>query len=301
MAVNEEEKTLTSTASNGAQNLRRLLDGPEILVCPVISDPLSARLSQQAGFPLALLGGFGIAAVGFAMPDAGLIDFSEVVTAVHNTCAAVPGFPIIADGDTGYGNAMNVRRTVKEFARAGAAVILIEDQLWPKKCGHYGGKREVIARAEARLKIRAAVEARNEAGADMLILARTDARSAIGFDEAMARCEDFAAEGADIIFAEALETEAELRSFGARFKTPKLANMMPKTPVKSRAELRAMGFNIVTYNVLVHAAIRAMQQTLRALKGDDMASAPPLASFDEVTGLVGLPDYLALEQRYKDG
>jgi len=291
-----------ATPRNGAaKKLRDLLTGPEILVCPVISDPLSARLCQEAGFPLALLGGFGIAAIGFAMPDAGLIDFTEVVTAVHNVCDAVPGFPIIADGDTGYGNAMNVRRTVKEFARAGAAVILIEDQVWPKKCGHYGGKREVISRAEARLKIRAAIETRNEADADIMILARTDARSAIGFDEAMARCEDFAAEGADIIFAEALETEAELAAFGRRFKAPKVANMMPKTPVKSRTELRAMGFNIVTYNVLVHAAIRAMQQTLKALKADDMASAPPLAAFDEVTRLVGLPDYLTLEQRYRAG
>ncbi|HVA12171.1 MAG TPA: isocitrate lyase/PEP mutase family protein [Stellaceae bacterium] len=288
-------------AQNAAQKLRSLLGGPDILVCPVIADPLSARLCHEAGFPLALLGGFGIAAIGFAMPDAGLIDFSEVVAAVHNTCAAVPELPIIADGDTGYGNAMNVRRTVKEFARAGAAVILIEDQVWPKKCGHYGGKREVIPRAEARLKIRAAVEARNEVESDMLILGRTDARSAIGFDEAMGRCEDFVAAGADIIFAEALETEAELRDFGRRFRHPKLANMMPKTPVKSRAELKAMGFDIVTYNVLIHAAVQAMQSTLKALKADDMASAPPLAGFDEVTRLVGLPDYLKLEQRYQVG
>ncbi len=286
-------------AQTGAQKLRNLLGGPEILVCPVVGDPLSTRLCQEAGFPLALLGGFGIAAIGFGMPDAGLIDFTEVVTAVHNTCAANPGYPIIADGDTGYGNAMNVRRTVIEFARAGAAVILIEDQIWPKKCGHYGGKREVISREEARLKIRAAVEARNEAGADIMILARTDARGAIGFDEAMARCEDFVAAGADIIFAEALETEAELKDFGRRFKHPKLANMMPKTPVKSRAELKAMGFDIVTYNVLIHAAVQAMQSTLKALKADNMAAAPPLASFDEVTRLVGLNDYLKLEQRYK--
>jgi 2-methylisocitrate lyase-like PEP mutase family enzyme len=286
-------------AQNGAQKLRSLLGSSEILVCPVVGDPLSARLCQEAGFPLALLGGFGIAATGFAMPDAGLIDFTEVVTAVHNTCSANPGFPIIADGDTGYGNAMNVRRTVKEFARAGAAVILIEDQVWPKKCGHYGGKREIIAREEARLKIRAAVEARNDVGSDMMILGRTDARGAVGFDDTMARCEDFIAEGADIIFAEALETEAELKDFGRRFRHPKVANMMPKTPVKSRAELKAMGFDIVTYNVLIHAAVQAMQSTLKALKADNMASAPPLASFDEVTRLVGLPDYMKLEQRYK--
>ncbi|HWE73223.1 MAG TPA: isocitrate lyase/PEP mutase family protein [Stellaceae bacterium] len=286
-------------AQNAAQKLRGLLGGPDILVAPVVSDPLTARLAHEAGFPLGLLGGFGIAAIGYGMPDAGLIDFTEVVTAVHNTCAANPGFPIIADGDTGYGNAMNVRRTVQEFARAGAAVILIEDQMWPKKCGHYGGKREVIPREEARLKIRAAVEARNAIGSDMLILSRTDARGAMSFDEAMARCEAFAAEGADIIFAEALESEAELREFGKRFKHPKLANMMPKTPVKSRAELKAMGFDIVTYNVAIHAMVAALQQTFKALKEDDMSKAAPLAAFDEVTRLVGLNDYMTLEQRYK--
>ncbi len=284
---------------NSARHLRDLLAGSDLLVCPLASDPLTARLIQQAGFPLALLGGFGIAATGFAMPDAGLIDFTEVVTAVHNTCEAVPGFPIIADGDTGYGNAMNVRRTVKEFSRAGAAAILIEDQIWPKKCGHYGGRREVIPRTEARLKIRAAVEARNEIGTDMLIMARTDARSAIGFDEAMARCSDFVEEGADILFAEALETEAELKAFAGGFQKPTWANMMPKTPVQSREVLKQMGFKIVTYNVLLHAAIFAMRQTLKALKEDDMASAPPRASFDEVTGLVGLPHYMAMEQRYR--
>jgi 2-methylisocitrate lyase-like PEP mutase family enzyme len=288
-------------AENAAQKLRRLLSGPEILVAPVVGDALSARLAHEAGFPLGLLGGFAIAALGFGLPDAGLIDFTEVVTAVRNICTANPDFPMIADGDTGYGNAMNVRRTVKEFARAGAAVILIEDQVWPKKCGHYGGKREVIGRDEARLKIRAAVEARNEIGSDMMILARTDARGAINFDEAMARCQDFVTEGADIIFAEALETEAELKEFGSRFQHPKLANMMPKTPVRSRKELKAMGFNIVTYNVLIHAAVQAMQSTLTALKADDMTNAPPVASFDEVTRLVGLPDYMKLEQRYKAG
>jgi 2-methylisocitrate lyase-like PEP mutase family enzyme len=288
-------------AENAAKKLRRLLSGPEILVAPVVGDPLSARLAHEAGFPLGLLGGFGIAAMGFGLPDTGLIDFTEVVTAVRNICTANPDFPMIADGDTGYGNAMNVRRTVKEFARAGAAVILIEDQVWPKKCGHYGGKREVIPREEARMKIRAAVEARNEIGADMMILSRTDARGAVNFDEAMARCQDFVTEGADIIFAEALETEAELKEFGSRFKHPKLANMMPKTPVRSRKELKAMGFDIVTYNVLIHAAVQAMQSTLKALQADDMASAPPLASFDEVTRLVGLPDYMKLEQRYKAG
>ncbi|MDB5405336.1 MAG: carboxyvinyl-carboxyphosphonate phosphorylmutase [Rhodospirillales bacterium] len=280
-----------------AQNLRDLLTAPGLLVCPVVGDPLAARLVQRSGLKVALLGGFGISAMRYGLPDTGLITFTDVLDQLRNTCAAVPGFPIIADGDTGYGNAMNVRRTVKEFARAGAACILIEDQIWPKKCGHYGGGREIIARDEARTKIRAAVEARGDD--DILILARTDARSAVGFAEALARCRDFQEEGADIVFAEALQTEAELREFAGGFTVPTWANMMPKTPVTSRDALHAMGFKLVTYNVLLPAAIKAMQSALTALVADDLQSAPPLASFEEVTGLVGLPEYLEFEERYR--
>jgi len=282
---------------SAAQRLREMMRGPELLVCPVVSDPLSARLVAEAGLPMALLGGFGIAAIRYALPDTGLISFGEVVDQVRNTCAAVPGFPIIADGDTGYGNAMNVRRTVQEFARTGAAGILIEDQVWPKKCGHYGGGRPVIGRDEARMKIRAAVEARGDA--DILIMARTDARGSVGLDEAMARCRAFEEEGADILFAEALETVEEMKRFAGGFHTPTWANMMPKTPVTSRAGLRAMGYSVVTYNVLLHAAIRAMRDTLKALADDDPSRAPPLASFAELTALVGLDDYDAVAERYR--
>ena len=282
---------------NASARLRELLAGPDLLICPVVSDPLSTRLAEQAGLPMALLGGFGIAAVRFALPDTGLITFSEVLEQVRSTCAAVPGFPVVADGDTGYGNAMNVRRTVREFAQAGAAAILIEDQVWPKKCGHYGGGRPVIPREEARMKIRAAVEARGDA--DILIMARTDARSSIGFEEAMARVQAFEDEGADILFAEALETEAELRTFGGGFKRPTWANMMPKTPVTSRAALRAMGFKVVTYNLLLPAAIRAIRDMARALAADDLAHAPPAASFAELTSLVGLDAYDATAERYR--
>jgi 2-methylisocitrate lyase-like PEP mutase family enzyme len=282
---------------NAAGNLRKLLSGPDLLVCPVISGPLSARLTQQTGLPMALLGGFGIAAERFAMPDTGLVSFAEVVDQVRNTCGAAPGFPIVADGDTGYGNAMNVRRTVREFAHAGAAAILIEDQVWPKKCGHYPGGRPVIAREEARLKIRAAVEAREDH--DILIMARTDARGSIGFDEAMARCRLFADEGADILFAEALETADEMKRFAGSFKTPTCANMMPKTPVTSRAELQAMGYRFVTYNVLVHAAARAMRDMLGAVRSDDLSRQPATLSFAELAALVGLPDYDATAERYR--
>lgn len=284
-------------SKSAADCLRALLSADDLLVVPVVGDPLSARLVQQTGLPAALLGGFGISAMRSALPDTGLISFAEVLDQVRNTCTAVPGFPIIADGDTGYGNAMNVRRTVAEFGKAGAACVIIEDQVWPKKCGHFEGRREVISRSEARMKIRAAVEAR--ATDDILIMARTDARSAIGFEEAMARCRDFEAEGADILFAEALDTRDELATFASSFKTPTWANMMPKTPETSRSALRAMGFKLVTYNVLLHAAVYAVRETLVALKNDEMEEAPPRVSFQEFTELVGLNDYMSLEGRYR--
>jgi len=279
-----------------AANLRRLIAGDELLVCPVIHDALTARLAQEAGLPCALMGGFGVAATVYGMPDVGLIGFNEMVGQLRNLTAAVPGFPIIADGDTGYGNAMNVRRTVAEYARAGAACILIEDQQWPKKCGHIDGPRQVIPRAEAVMKIRAAVEAAREH--DILILARTDARGAHGFEEAIGRAKEFEAEGADIVFMEALASAEELHKYASTIKAAPWANMMPKTPLVSRPDLKRMGFKFVTYNVALPAMIQAVQGVFAALIADDMDAAPPLAPFGEVTRVVGLPDYNALEMRY---
>lgn len=289
----EEDRTVNDAVSI----LRKLLAGGELLVCPLVGDPLGARLAQRSGLPIALLGGFAIAAMRYALPDTGLLTFTDMLDQIRNVCDATPGFPIIADGDTGYGNAMNVRRTVAEYAKAGAAGILIEDQVWPKKCGHYGGAREVIPRAEARMKIRAAVDARK--GKDIVIVARTDARASHGIDEAFARCQDFAEEGADILFVEALQTVDEMRQFSAAFKQPTWANMMPKTPLVTRHDLHGMGFKIVTYNVVLYAAVRAMQQALAALVADDVSLAPPMAPFEEMTQIVGLNDYLSLEGTYR--
>jgi len=281
------------------QRLRALLEAPGLVVCPVVAGPLAARLAERAGFQAALLGGFGVSAERFALPDAGLITFTDMLDQVRNVCAAVPGLPVIADGDTGYGNAMNVRRTVVEYARAGAAGISIEDQLWPKKCGHYSGRRVVISGEEARTKIRAAVEAREEAGVDIVIMARTDARSAVDFDEALRRARAFAEEGADIVFVEALETKEELRAFATSFETPTWANMMPKTPLVTRRELEEMGFKVVTYNIALAAAVHAMREALSAIADDDLDRLPPHASFDELASLVGLPEFTAAESRYE--
>jgi 2-methylisocitrate lyase-like PEP mutase family enzyme len=282
-----------------AQRLRAILATPGIVVCPVIADPLSARVAEDVGFSTVLLGGLGVAAERFALPDTGLITFSDMLDQVRNTCAAVPGLAVIADGDTGYGNAMNTRRTVVEYARAGAAGIILEDQLWPKKCGHYTGDRAVVSSDEARMKIRAAVEARQEAGVDIVIVARTDARSAIGFDEAMRRVRAFEDEGVDILFIEALESREELQAFSASFTTPTWANMMPKTPLVTRGDLVEMGFKVVTYNVALAAAVFAMHAALSAIAEDDPTRLPPSASLDELAELVDLPAFIATESRYE--
>ena len=233
---------------------------------PGCYDALSAKLVADAGYKVTFMSGFAVSAARLGLPDTGLISFSEMLDSLRNCCSAAAKIPLIGDGDTGYGNALNVQRTVVEYARAGAAAVMIEDQVSPKKCGHTRGK-QVITRDEARMKIRAAVEARSDV--DILIMARTDARAVHGFDEALARCRDFEAEGADIIFLEAPETEDEMRRFCAAMHKPCMANLVPggKTPVLPAAQLQEIGYKLALYPVmLLSSAIAAMQATLAALQ-----------------------------------
>ena len=282
--------------TNPAETLRRIIADGDLVCFPTCFDALSARLIRDAGFPLSFMSGFGVAAT-LALPDTGLIGFAEMIGQLRGICGAVPGFPIIGDGDTGYGNAVNVRRTVLEYAKAGAACVMIEDQVSPKKCGHLDGK-QVVGREEARLKIRAAVEAAREAG--ILVLARTDARSVDGFEAALERCRDFEEEGADILFLEAPGSIDELRAFAGSMRQPTMANLVAggKTPMLSRAELRETGVRLVSYHPLLPAAVKAMQDALAALAEDDAGKAPPSVGFDAIKSIVGLPEYTALERRY---
>jgi 2-methylisocitrate lyase-like PEP mutase family enzyme len=213
-----------------ARELKRLLEGPDLLIAPTCFDALSARLAHEAGFPVGFMSGAAVAATRLGMPDTGLITASEMADQLRYICGAVPGLPVIGDGDTGYGNAMNVRRTVSDYARAGAACIMIEDQVTPRRCGHFEGK-QVVSRDEARMKVRAAVDAAREAG--ILVLARTDARAVHGFEAALERCRDFEEEGADIVFLEAPTSEEELREFVRAARQPAMANIVEggKTPV----------------------------------------------------------------------
>jgi 2-methylisocitrate lyase-like PEP mutase family enzyme len=284
-----------------ADKLRKLLADPNIEVMPGCYDALSAKLVADAGFKVTFMSGFAVSAARLGLPDTGLISFAEMLDSARSCVSGAGTIPLIADGDTGYGNALNVQRTVLEYARAGAAAIMIEDQVSPKKCGHTSGK-QVIAREEARMKIRAAVDARRDADADILILARTDARAVHGFDEALDRCRDFEAEGADIIFFEAPETETEMRRFCEAVQKPCMANMVAggKTPILPPQDLQSIGYKLALYPVvLMSSAISAMQAALAALRPDGKTALPPSISFAELQQLVGFPDYWQRETRYK--
>jgi 2-methylisocitrate lyase-like PEP mutase family enzyme len=282
-----------------AQKLREVLIAPGLEVVPGCFDALSAKLIADAGFKVTFMSGFAVSAARLGLPDTGLISFAEMLDSLRSCVSGAARIPLIGDGDTGYGNALNVQRTVVEYARAGAAAVMIEDQVSPKKCGHTRGK-QVIAREEARMKIRAAVDARHDA--DILILARTDARAMHGFDEALDRCRDFETEGADIIFLEAPENELEMRRFCEAMRKPCMANMVPggKTPILPPQELQNIGYKLALYPVaLMSTAIAAMQAALAALRPESKKAFPPSVLFAELQRVVGFPDYWERETRYK--
>ena len=267
---------------------------------PCCFDALSARLIHEAGFPLTLMSGFAVSAARLGEPDTGLISFAEMLDQLRNICAAAPHLPVIGDGDTGYGNAVNVLRTVREYARAGAAGIMIEDQLSPKRCGHTRGK-QVVSRSEARMRIRAAVDAGRESS--ILIMARTDARAVNGFEDALARCGDFVEEGADIVFLEAPETREEMERFCRAVPRPCMANMVSggATPALPPSVLAELGYKIAAYPLtLISSAVKAMQEALVALRrGAPDTGLRDQVGFEELKRLAGFPGYYDLEERYR--
>lgn len=278
-----------------ANRLRQLLAQPEILVMPGCHDAISAKLIEEAGFPAGFMSGFAVSAVRLGLPDTGLISYGELLEQGRNVCGAV-SIPLFGDGDTGFGNALNVKRTVQGYARAGFACIMLEDQVAPKRCGHTQGK-VVVGRDEAAMRIRAAVDARNE-GEDILIMARTDARATDGLDEAIARCRLFRELGADISFLEAPESVEEMRRYCAEVDGPKMANMIEhgKTPVLPPAELAAIGYKIAVYPLTqLNVAIKAMRAALQAIKAGEK---PDVMDFEALKASVGFPEYYAAEDRY---
>jgi 2-methylisocitrate lyase-like PEP mutase family enzyme len=281
-----------------ADKLRALLAKDKLHVMPCCYDALSAKLIEQAGFDLTFMSGFATSASRIGQPDLGLMSYSEVLDQARNIAEAIR-VPLIADGDTGYGNAMNVRRTVAGFARAGAAAVMIEDQVAPKRCGHTPGKA-VVSRDEAYDRIRAANDAR-QAGADILILARTDARHEHGLAEAMERAAKFKELGADILFVEAPKTVVEMKTICRDLPGPKMANIVEggETPELSHRELEEIGFSIAAYPLtLMASAMKAMVQTLTKLKADEDRTSD-LMDFAELRDRIGFNDYYDVSSRYE--
>ncbi|MCC0053811.1 MAG: isocitrate lyase/PEP mutase family protein [Rhodobiaceae bacterium] len=280
--------------------LRALLGQGRIVTMPCCFDALSAKLIEQEGFPLTFMSGFAASASRIGAPDAGLMSYGEVVEQARNICDAI-SIPVIGDGDTGYGNAMNVRRTVEGFARAGCAAVMIEDQLAPKRCGHTKGK-EVVGRDEAFDRIRAAVDARGE-GTDILILARTDARHEHGLGEAIARAAKFRELGADILFVEAPKSVEEMRTICSELPGWQMANIVEggETPDLPAAELQDIGYVIAAYPLsLMSAAMQAMVDMLAALRdGDGDARRKALMGFAELRRRVGFDTYYEQSARYR--
>jgi 2-methylisocitrate lyase-like PEP mutase family enzyme len=279
--------------------LRQLIADGDVVVAPGVYDGLSARLAARAGFPALYATGGGIArSMGY--PDLGLLSPREIVDRLANIVEHAGGVPVIADADTGYGNALNVRRTVREFERAGVAALHLEDQTFPKRCGHYDDKT-VVSTTEMVQKLRAAREALDDP--DLVLIARTDALAVEGLDAALERARAYQAAGADVIFVEAPTSEAEVETIATRIAAPKLINMFQggKTPLVALARLRRLGYRIVIIpSDLQRAAIRAMEDTLAAIArdGNSAAVADRMASFTDRETVVDTAGWLALDRRY---
>lgn len=283
-----------------ASVLRQLLAGPDFLTLPGVYDAMTAKIAAKVGFNCLVMGGYSVAASKLGQPDVGYLTMTEMAQAIKMICDAVP-LPLMADGDTGYGNALSVRRTVLEYEKAGAAAILFEDQAWPKRCGHMQGK-EVISAEEHAAKITAAVEARTNP--DTVIIARTDSRAVLGLQEAINRGRRYFEAGADALFIEAPQDEAELRTIGLSFPGKiLLANMIEggKTPIMTPAQLQNLGFRVVFWPcTALYTVYKALEDVFAALKNDGttLAVADKMHNFQEFNSLVGFSEFMALEQRY---
>ena len=280
--------------------LRALIDRPGCIVAPGVADALAARLVALEGFDAVYMTGFGTSLTRLGAPDVGLLTATEMVDNASRIADA-SGLPVIADADTGYGNPINMRRTIRDYEKAGVAAVHVEDQVWPKRCGHLAGKR-VIPTAEMVAKIRAACDARNDA--DFMIIARCDAIAVEGLESALERGERYREAGADMLFIEAPVGRAEVERVAAHFKgVPLLYNMAAsgKTPDLPADELGRLGFKLAIYpNWIILAAIPAMQAMLRELKakGSIADIRGKVADFKQFTEIAGLPEIQQLEERY---
>ena len=279
--------------------LRNLLKQPGIIAAPGAHNAITAKIIEQSGFQAVYMTGSGATMSLIGEPDVGLLTMTEMVTQARNIANAV-SLPVIADADTGYGNAMNLMRTVREYERAGVAGIHIEDQITPKRCGHFEGK-QVISQTEMVGKIKAAIDAREDS--DFILIARTDARSILGLEAAIKRAQAYAEAGADIIFIEAPQSVEELKTVAQTINVPLLVNMVEggKTPLLPIQELEKMGYKIVIYpRSAPGIAIKAIQELMRELKetGSTQTFADRIVSFEGRNVITGLARYGDLEDKY---
>ncbi len=284
-----------------AGELRARLAAPGLITAPGVYDMISARIADRMGFPALYMTGFGVVASYLGLPDAGLATYTDMVGRVTQICT-IAGTPLIADADTGYGGLLNVAYTVSGYIKAGAAAVQFEDQEFPKKCGHTPGRR-VIPTAEMVKKIRVAVEARGDG--DIMIVARTDARTAHGLDEALRRAEAYARAGADILFVESPESEREMEKICASCERPLIANMVEggKTPVLSAARLEELGYRIAIFPatgfLAAGAALDSIYKTLKR-DGSSVEATAPLYPFNEFAELMGFQAVWDFDKRHAD-
>jgi 2-methylisocitrate lyase-like PEP mutase family enzyme len=286
-----------------SRGLRERFEAGEMVLAPGCYDALGARLIEEAGFPAAYMTGFGSAASRLGRPDIGLMSLTEMVDNAHRIAEAVD-IPVIADADTGYGNSINVIRTVREYEAAGVSAIHLEDQVMPKRCGHMEGK-VVVPAGEMAAKVAAAVAARRSP--DFLIIARTDARAVEGLDAAVSRARAYREAGADVLFVEAPQSEAEIEAVARAFPdVPLLFNYAEggKTPPVSHAFLRDLGFKLVIFPLtILLAATGAIRSALARVKADGtpLELLPSLPGFGEFLDFIGLPEIRELESRFAEG
>lgn len=281
--------------------LRELLNSGEPFLTAGANDALSAVIAERAGFKAITMGGYLATAVSLARPDIGLMTMTEMAEQARRICA-VTNIPLIADADNGHGNVLNVIRTIQELENAGAAGVILEDQVMPKRCGHMAGKK-VIPMEEHVQKIRAAVYARKDP--DFIIIGRTDARQAHGLDDAIARAKAYAEAGADVVFVEAQESMEELERVPKEIKgVPLVVNMIEggRTPLLSKDELSKMGYQVIFYNLgSLYTQTKAIQDYCEYViaHGTSAGFTGPMVAFDEFNSIVGLPELRELEEKFK--
>jgi 2-methylisocitrate lyase-like PEP mutase family enzyme len=289
---------MTASTTTARARLREMLDRHELIIAPGVYDGLTAQLAKRTGQPAAYLTGAGVAAAGFGLPDIGLVTLTEMAERVRMIVGALGDVPLLADADTGYGAPIDVVRTVRQYEDAGVAAIQLEDQAFPKRCGHLP-RKELVSDDDFLRALGAALDARADNG--MLVIARTDARGPLGLDEAIRRANRYAAAGADILFVEAPQSEAEIERIAAEVRAPVLLNLVigGRTPDQSAARLRELGFAIAIHPsaVLAQAALGALNALcqLRGIEPGPFLPSKP----EEFFNLVGMQEWFEIGEKWQ--